>query len=180
MDTDLEAGPVHVHHLLLDLILLHGQDTVVAGGALIRLGQVGGASGDGAVGHHLDPADAKHVVAQSRFDPGVPKGRKLGIPHQSVDPEAQLSISLPVLIGLKFFDRHPGVVDAGQSNTVQHVTDGPQTLPAHLGGVHGYHTEADVVNGPLVDHAIQPARVRIPAQPSARRVGSLVIEPGCF
>ncbi len=178
VDADLETGPVHRHHLFFYLVLLHGQDAVVALGALVGLGQVSGPGGDGAVGHHLDSADAEPVVPQAGLDAGVPKGGKLGVPHQGVYPETQLAGRLPVLIGLKFLRRHPGVVDAGQANPVQHAADGPQPFAAHIFVLWRNEAKAHRVDGALEDHAVQPARVRVPAQPSSRRVGGLVVEPG--
>ena len=115
MDADLEAGGVHLHDVFGDLIAGHGEDAVVAAAADVGLGQVGGAGGYGAVGDHLDAADAQAVVAHAGRDAGFAQGGEVAVPHQGVDSQGQVAVVAALLVGAQFVVGDAGVVDAGEA-----------------------------------------------------------------
>ncbi|PCJ73553.1 MAG: hypothetical protein COA56_14130 [Dehalococcoidia bacterium] len=60
---------------------------------------------------------------------------------------------------------------------------GNDNIPVVVGEMGRFFKRAKfkpVVDGALIDHAVQLTCIRVAAQPASRRVGSLVIEPGCL
>ncbi len=178
VDADLEPGLVHLHHPLVYLVGLHGEDAVVAAATFVGGGQVGGTGGNGPVGHHLDTADTQAFVAEAGHHPGVPQRGEVGVVEQAIDPQGQVAVLVALLVGGELIGGNPRVVDAGQTRRVEHSADSSQALPPDFRGLHWNQAESHRFNGPLVDHAVQFPGIRVPAQAAAGRIGGVAGEAG--